>query len=181
MTHDSYTREPNIMGNRRDQTLIKAASLLMERGEQVELTAIAKLGSGAAAATRTVVATAAAAAVVGIMGGGVGFVGFARREVYIVLTDRQVLFFEAVRSTGGPGKHLASFPRQLAASSEPKSSGLGLFTKFSINVQGLDQPVQLTVPPLPPSNRSRARELADILAHQSAAANMRRGADQRAY
>jgi hypothetical protein len=169
------------MGNRRNQKLLEAASPRMEQGEQVELIAIAKLDSAAAAATRTVVATAAAAAVVGMMGGGVGFAGFVRREVYVVLTDRQVLFFEAVRSTGGPGKHLASFPRQLTAGSEPKSSGLGLFTKFSINVKGLDQPIRLTVPPLPPSNRRRARELADILAHQSAAANMRRGADQRAY
>jgi hypothetical protein len=169
------------MGNRRNQKLIKAASPRMQQGEQVELIAIAKLGSAAAAATRTVVASAAATAVVGILGGGAGFVGFARREVYIVLTDRQVLFFEAVRSTGGPGKYLASFPRQLAVGSEPKSSGLGLFTKFSITVNGLDQPIRLTVAPLPPSNRRRARELADILAHQPARPDVRGGAGQRAY
>jgi hypothetical protein len=169
------------MGNRRNQKLISAASARMEPGEHVELTALAKLGSGTAAATRTVVATAAATAVLGLMGGGVGFGGFARRELYIVLTDRQVLFFEAVRATGGPGKHLASFPRQLTASSGPESSGLGLFLKFRIIVEGLDRPLRLTVPPLPPSNRARARELATALARPAPRAGRRRDTSPRAY
>jgi hypothetical protein len=169
------------MGNRRNQKLISAASVRMQPGEQVELTALAKLGSGTAAATRTVVATAAAAAVLGVMGGGVGFVGFARRELYIVLTDRQVLFFEAVRATGGPGKHLASFPRHLTASSEPESSALGLFIKFRITAEGLDQPLRLTVPPLPLSNRARAHQLATSLTRPAARAGMGRHADRRAY
>jgi hypothetical protein len=169
------------MGNRRNQKLISAASGRMEPGEQVELIAMAKLGSGAAAAARTVAATAAAAVALSIMGGGVGFVGFARRELYVVLTDRQVLFFEAVRATGGPGKHLASFPRHLTTSSEPESSALGLFTKFRITVEGLDRPLQLTVPPLPPSNRTRARELATTLTRPAARADMRRDPGPRAY
>jgi hypothetical protein len=167
------------MGNRRNQKLISAASARMEPGEQVELTALAKLGSGTTAAARTVVAAAAATAVLGIMGGGVGFGGFARRELYIVLTDRQVLFFEAVRATGGPGKHLASFPRHLTASSEPESSGLGLFLKFRVIVEGLDQPVRLTVPPLPPSNRARARQLATALARPTTRTGRRRNTGPR--
>ncbi len=44
----------------------------------------------------------------------VGFVALVQREAYIVLTDRRVMFFEAIRSTGGPGKHLASFAGDLA-------------------------------------------------------------------
>jgi hypothetical protein len=164
------------MANRRNRKLITAASARMVPGEEVELIAMAKLGSTAAVTARTVAASAAAAAVAGVLGGGVGFVGFARRELYIVLTDRQVLFFEAIRQTGGPGKHLASFPRQLTISSEPQSSGLGLFTKFTITSQGLDQPLQLTVPPLPPSNRARARQLALSLTRQAAPAGMRSAA-----
>jgi len=161
------------MGNRRNQKLIAAASARMEPGEHVELTAVAKLGSGTAAAAGTVVATAAAAAVLGMMGGGVGFGGLARRELYIVLTDRQVLFFEAVRATGGPGKHLASFPRHLTTSSEPKSSALGLVVKFRIVVKGLDKPIRLTIPPLPTSNRRSARQLATVLARPASRANIR--------
>ena len=163
------------MGNRRNQKLISAASARMEPGEQVELIALAKLGSGTAVATRTVVATAAATVALGMMGGGVGFGGFVRRELYVVLTDRQALFFEAVRATGGPGKHLASFPRHLTSSSEPASSGLGLFIKFTITVKGLDQRLKLTVPPLPLSNRAQARELATALARPAARASMRYG------
>ena len=169
------------MGNRRNQKLISAASARMEPGEQVVLTAVAKLGSATPAAIRTVVATAAAAAVIGIMGGGVGFGGFARREVYIVLTDRQVLFFEAVRATGGPGKHLASFPRHRTASTEPKSSVLGLFIKFRISVDGLDRPVELTIPPLPRSNRVRAQQLATSLTRPAARAGARSQAGPQAY
>jgi hypothetical protein len=168
------------MGSRRSQKLISAASARMAPGEQVELFALAKLGSGAGVAARTVVATAAVSTVLGLMG-GVGFAGFARRELYIVLTDRQVLFFEAVRATGGPGKHLASFPRHLTASSEPESSALGLFLKFQVFVEGLDQPLGLTVPPLPSSNRARARQLATTLAQPSSRAGKRRDPGRRAY
>jgi hypothetical protein len=169
------------MGSRRSQKLISAASARMAPGEQVELTALAKLGSGAAVAARTVAVSAAVTTVLGLMGGGVGFAGFARRELYIVLTDRQVLFFEAVRATGGPGKHLASFPRHLTASSEPENSALGLFLKFRVIVEGLDQPLRLTVPPLPPSNRTRARQLATTLAQPAARAGRRRDTGRRAY
>jgi hypothetical protein len=169
------------MGNRRNQKLISAASARMEPGEQVELIALAKLGSGAAVTARTVAANVAAAAVLSVMGGGVGFVGFARRELYIVLTDRQVLFFEAVRATGGPGKHLASFPRHRTVSNGPESSALGLFIKFSITVEVLDRPLRLTVPPLPRSNRARARELATALTRPAPRASMRRDPGSRAY
>jgi hypothetical protein len=149
------------MGRRRNQKLITAATRLMEPGERVELTTLAKLGSAPAAAAATVAASMAAGVVVSLLGGGVGFVGFARRAVYIVLTDRQVMFFEAVQSTGGPGKHLASFRRHLVTSSEPKGSVLGL--KLRIGVDGMNQPLALTFPPLPPSLRGQGRELAGAL------------------
>ncbi len=153
------------MGERRTQKLITAATRLMEPAERVEVTTLAKLGSAPIAANLTVsiAASAAVTAAASLLGGGVGFVAFVRREAYIVLTDQRVMFFEAIRSTGGPGKHLASFPRHLVACSAPKSSGLGLFMKLSMDIKGMSQPLKLTFAPLPPAYRARGRELADAL------------------
>ncbi|HEY3609630.1 MAG TPA: hypothetical protein VGL06_19170 [Pseudonocardiaceae bacterium] len=149
------------MGERRQQKLISAATRLMAPGEQVELTTLAKLGSAPVVATA--VAGIAAGVVAGLLGGGVGFVGFRRREVYIVLTDRQVLFFEAVRATGGPGKHLASFRREVVTSTPPRGSALGLIVKVTVTVEGMSRPVELNFPPLPPALRAQARQLAAAL------------------
>lgn len=149
------------MGERRNRKLITAATRLMEPGEQVELTTLAKLGSAPVAANAA--SAVVAGVVVSALGGGVGFVAFAQREVYIVLTDRQVLFFEAVRTTGGPGKHLASFRRETVTCTEPMSRALGLFVRISIGAAGLSQPLRLTFPPIPPAMRAQGRQLAAAL------------------
>ncbi len=148
------------MGERRNQKLITAAARLMGPGEQVELITLAKLGSAPAAAA--VAASVAAGVVAGLLGGGSGFVGFARRAVYIVLTDRQLLFFEAVQSTGGPGRHLASFRRAFVTCHEPASTTLGA-VKLRVDIKDLNQPLDLIFPPLPPALREQARQLAVAL------------------
>jgi hypothetical protein len=148
------------VGERRNQKLIAAATRLMREDEQVELTTTAKLGS---VAKSTIIASGGLVGGVaaGILDRGEGLVGYAG-EVYIVLTNRQVLLFEGLRSTGGVGKHLASFPRELVTCGEPASSVLGL--KVGLEVQGLDRPLKLTFPPLPPALRGQGRELAHALA-----------------
>ena len=80
-----------------------------------------------------------------------------------MLTDRQLLFFEAVRATGGPGKHLASFRRETVTCTEPTSRALGLFVRVSIGAAGLSQPLRFTFPPLPPALRAQGRHLAAAL------------------
>jgi hypothetical protein len=151
------------VSKRRIQKLIAAATRLMGEDEQVELTTMAKLGS---VAKSTAIAFGGIGGLIGgvaagMLNGGAGLAGYAG-EVYIVLTDRQVLFFEGLRSTGGVGKHLASIPRELVACSEPASSAVGL--KVGFEVQGLDRPLKLTFPLLPPALRGQGRELARALA-----------------
>jgi hypothetical protein len=132
----------------------------MEPGEQVELITGAKLGSVPVAAN--VASVVVAGAVISVLGGGVGFL-YSQREVYIVLTDRQVLFFAAIQSTGGPGKHLASFRRELVTCTEPTTRVLGLFVRVRVGAEGLSGPLSLTFPPLPPSVRAQGRHLAAAL------------------
>ena len=148
------------MGKRRDNRLRESAEKQMRPGEAVELTAIAKLGETGAAVTKTVVGSAAAAVVAAAITGGVGFVGFARREIYLVLTDQQLLFFEAIRQTGAPGKHLASFPRETVTVSDFKDGAL--FLNVHLAIQDNDS-LRLTFPPIPRSNRLRGRAFTEAL------------------
>ena len=149
------------MGERRNRKLVKKAAGLLAQDEAVHLITAAKLGSVPVAANAAAAVTAGV--VVSLLGGGAGFVGFAQREVYILLTDRQLLFFEADRSTGSPGKHLASFRREHVLCTEPASKVGGLFLKFQVVVPGLSAPIRLTFPPLPPRLRKEGRLLATAL------------------
>jgi hypothetical protein len=129
----------------------------MQVDETVVLTAGAKVGS----LSKTAAKTAVASVVVGAVTGGAFMVGFVQRAVYIVLTDRQLLLFEADPYTGGPGKHLVSLPRELVTTTEPKVGML--FTKIQLNVRGWDQGLALTFPPIPPSARRLGIQLANAL------------------
>jgi hypothetical protein len=149
------------MGNRRNRKLLSSAAPLMAPGEQVQLIACAKLGSAPVAAN--VVGGVAAAVALSVLGGGAGFVGFAQREAYILLTDRQLLFFASNPGTGGPGKHLASVHRGSVLADEPRSTVFGLFVKLRLAIAGMSQPLDLTFPPLPPSLRRQGRLLAGAL------------------
>lgn len=148
------------MGGRRTQKLLAEASRLMGQGEQVQLTTMAKLGS-VAKSTALAFGGLVGGAAASMFRGGADLAAYAG-EVYIVLTDRQLLLFEALRSTGGVGKHLVSIPRELVACGEPASSALGL--KVGLEVQGLDEALKLTFPLLPPALRGQGRELARVLA-----------------
>ncbi|HEX5114601.1 MAG TPA: hypothetical protein VFW65_05315 [Pseudonocardiaceae bacterium] len=149
------------MSSARTRRLIETAGQHMGAGEQVQLTTMAKLGSAPVAANAGVVV---AASIVGAaLGGGWGFAGMVRKEVYVVLTDRQLMFFQARRDTGAPGKHLASFQRAGVTCSDASSSGLGLFVNVRITAEGLDRPVRLQFPPIPARLRKEGRELAAAL------------------
>ena len=151
------------MRESRQRKVISTAGPLMEPGEQPQLITMAKLGS--TPAIGKTVATAVAVGVAASLAGAhpVGFFGFSQREVYILLTDRQVIFFEAVRATGAPGKYLASYRRDQIVCMEPRSSALGLFMKLEMAAPGMDGPLKLSMPPLPPSTRTAARQLAAAL------------------
>ncbi|HEY4452688.1 MAG TPA: hypothetical protein VGN81_00120 [Pseudonocardiaceae bacterium] len=145
--------------SRRKKLLDKAAEIMLP-GDAVELTAMAKLGNVAARGADSALIGVATGAVVAALGGGVGFVGLSQREVYIVLTTRQVIFFSNIPSTGGVGKHLASFDRTRVSVEEPRGS---LFVCYRFMAEGFTEPVQLTFPPIPPSLRKEGRLLAAAL------------------
>jgi len=162
---NAYQERHTIMGTRRNKKLLDSAAPLMTQDEQVELVAMAKLGSTGAVAATTVTVGVAAGVLAAALGGGAGFVGFAQRSVYILLTSRQVLFFETLQSTGGPGKHLASFDRTRVSVDEPRGS---VFVKFRFMAEGMTEPLLLTYPPIPPSIRKQGLLLAAALPRPTA-------------
>jgi hypothetical protein len=134
------------MGARQERRLLENAAPLMRPDERVELVAMAKIGS----VKKSVGKSIAYGVAVGVLSGGTMMAFSTQAEAYIVLTDQQILFFRS--HTGTPGKHIVSVPRAYAAITEPKS---GFLLKFQLHVQGWDQALALTVPPLPPSLRKR--------------------------
>ncbi|MEU5260414.1 hypothetical protein [Amycolatopsis sp. NPDC021455] len=134
------------MGARQERRLLENAAPLMRPDERVELVAMAKIGS----VKKSVGKSLAYGVAVGVLSGGTMMAFSTHAEAYIVLTDRQILFFRS--HAGTPGKHIMSIPRAYAAITEPKS---GLLLKFQLHVQGWDQALALTIPPLPPAVRKR--------------------------
>ncbi|WP_218177728.1 hypothetical protein [Amycolatopsis australiensis] len=102
-----------------------------------------------------------------VLSGGTMFSLTAQRELYLLLTDRQLLFFEADPYTGGPGKALFGVPRTHVAITEPTS---GFLVKFELFVHGWDQAMTLSMPPLPPSLRKKGLRLVAALPRVPAAA-----------
>lgn len=142
------------MGARQERRLLENAAPLMRPDEEVALVAMAKVGSVRQAAARSV----AYGVAVGVLSGGTMLAFGVQAEVYLVLTDRQLLFFRS--HNGTPGKHLFSAPRAFVAITEPKA---GFLYKFHLYVQGSDEVLALTVPPLPPRLRKRGEALAALL------------------
>jgi hypothetical protein len=134
------------MGARQERRLLKNAAELLRPDERVQLVAMAKIGS----VKKSVGKSLAYGVAVGVLSGGTMMAFTTQAEAYIVLTDQQILFFRS--HAGTPGKHIMSIPRAYAAITEPKS---GFLLKFQLHVQGWDQALALTVPPLPPSVRKR--------------------------
>ncbi|MEU0796995.1 hypothetical protein ABZ342_43630 [Amycolatopsis sp. NPDC005961] len=88
-----------------------------------------------------------------VLSGGTMFSLTTQRELYLLLTDRQLLFFEADAYTGGPGKALFAVPRTHVAITEPKK---GFLVKFELYIHGWDQAM---TPPIPPSLRKKGLRL----------------------
>lgn len=152
------------MGAGRERKLVERSAPLLEQGEQIELIMNATLGKAPVAKNATAIgASAVASAVSMALGGGVGFVGYAQKGVYLVLTDRQLLFFQMIPSSGGPGKHLASMSRAALSTLAARRTGLGIFYRIDVANEQLDKPLRLTVAPFPLSNQRKGPKLAAAL------------------
>ncbi|MBI3688618.1 MAG: hypothetical protein HY241_15030 [Actinobacteria bacterium] len=114
----------------------------------------------AATARRSLAVSANIGAAFAAATGGTAFVGYANREAYVVLTDRQLILFEANPSTGSPGKHLTSIPRSAVAVHTIKDGRF--LVKVQLAIRGSNEILQLTFAPLPPSARVRGRALAAL-------------------
>jgi hypothetical protein len=147
------------MGGRREAALFKKAEPLMAPGERPELGMVAKLNDISTASKAAIAAVGSAAMV--LAGAAGGFVGVSTRPRYLVLTDRQLLVFDVAPVTNGPGRHLASIPRELITAAAVRRSGL--VRKLRLEVQGRNRALDLTFPPLPPSNQRKIHALAAAL------------------
>lgn len=124
---------------RRDMLLAAATPMLQEH-EEVQLTTFARVGSVSA---KRKIATAATAAV---LSAGILMVAVHPREMYLVLTDRRILFFDGHTATGRPGKHLMTVQRDLLTVSSAKGKGLGLAIEVELAVEGQDKNLKILFP-----------------------------------
>lgn len=142
------------MGARQERRLLKNAAEVMRPDERVELVAMAKVGSVKKAVGKSL----AFGVAVGVLSGGTMMAFSTQAEAYIILTDQQVLFFRS--HAGSPGKLLLAIPRVQVAITEPKT---GLLLKFQLHVQGWNEALALTVPPLPPRLRKRGVAFTQVM------------------
>ena len=142
------------MRESRRRKVLRTAGPHLAPGEQGEVVAIAKVGSFPI--KRTVAAGAASIALSMALGGGGVIMAFAPRETYMLLTDRQLLFFEGNRQTGAPGKFLFGIPRRMIRPTVVKD---GFFYDVRLEIEGADKAIRLKVPPIPPSGKKLGRQL----------------------
>ncbi|WP_329055284.1 hypothetical protein OG738_17775 [Amycolatopsis sp. NBC_01488] len=140
------------MGSRRDRRVLELAAPMMQPGETPEVISMAKVGSVRQVFGESVALGLATA----VLSGGTMFSITAQRELYLLLTDRQLMFFEADPSTGGPRKALLGVPRGQVAITEPTG---GFLVKFELHVHGWDRALTLSMPPIPPSMRKKGLRL----------------------
>ncbi len=124
---------------RRNRQLLEAAAPLFLEGEQVQLTSLAGVGSV------SVRKQALTAAVVGVLSAGTVMATVTPRPLYIVLTDRRVLFFDGNRG-GKPGKLLMNLPREYVTAGGSKKAFLGLQYVTHLSVAGQEQGLKVTFP-----------------------------------
>ncbi|WP_190025167.1 hypothetical protein [Streptomyces hiroshimensis] len=82
------------------------------------------------------------------------------RQMYVVLTDRRLLFFDASTSTGKPGKMLMELPRPYVAAAEPRKGMFGLTLVTELAVAGQNQGLK---PAFPTACRAEGRQLTGVL------------------
>jgi hypothetical protein len=137
------------------QQLRAVAKPALQDQEQVQLMTFARVGS--VSAKRKL----ATAAVVGALTAGILIVNVRPRGMYIVLTDRRILFFDGDISAGGrPGKHLMTVPRDLVTVSEPKGKGFGLAIQIELAIAGQDKDLRIL---FPKPSKEEGRQFTDLL------------------
>ena len=160
-SRDPHSWVPPAKGGKmresRRRKVLRAAGPLMQPGERAEIIALAKVGT--VPVKKNVASFAVSVAVNAALGGTV-FVAFAPSETYMLLTDRQLLFFASNRQTGGPGPHRASIPREAITPTVLKD---GLFVDVRLDINASDKAIRLRFPPLPPSSRKAGRQLVAAL------------------
>ncbi len=126
------------MNDKRKQMVARLATPYLMRGERIEMTAYANIGSVSA---KRAVATAAVAAVAT---GGMGTVFVRPRHAYLTITSQRLMFFDGETATGRPGKLLATLPRQAVSIAGTKKGVLTL--KVDLAVQGQGKELRLVFP-----------------------------------
>ncbi|GHB50305.1 hypothetical protein GCM10010347_19770 [Streptomyces cirratus] len=139
----------------RQRQTFEAVTPLLSEGERVELITCANVGS---VSVRRQVATAV---VVGLASAGTLMAAVRPRQMYIVLTDRRLLFFDASTSTGKPGRVLMDFSRAYASAGVPSKGMFGLTLVTELALAGQDRGLKLV---FPTPCRSEGRQLAESLA-----------------
>ncbi|ARP68672.1 hypothetical protein LK07_01585 [Streptomyces pluripotens] len=143
------------MNNRRRQQLLQSVAPLLTEGEQVEFTSLAKVGS--VSVKRRVLTSA----LVGVLSAGTVIATVQPRPMYLALTDRQLLFFDAKTTTGRPGELLLAMPRELTSAAPMQKALLGLGLQTVLTVQGQEKGLKLT---FPPAGKAAGRDLVSRLA-----------------
>ncbi|MGV9254211.1 hypothetical protein [Streptomyces sp. NPDC003697] len=124
---------------RRARQLMEATAPVLVEGEQVELTSLAGVGSV------SVRRQALTAAVVGVLSAGTVMATVTPRPMYVVLTDRRVLFFDGNRG-GRPGRLEVSLPRPHVTAGGSRKAFLGLQYVTVLSVAGQEQGLKVTFP-----------------------------------
>ncbi|TLS43941.1 hypothetical protein FE633_23230 [Streptomyces montanus] len=124
---------------RRTRQLLETAAPLLRPEEQVEFSTLAAIGSVSAGKR------ALTAAVAGVLSAGTVIATVTPRPMYIVLTDRRLLFFDGNRG-GRPGDLVLDVPRPYVSATAPKKAFLGLQYVTHLSVAGEEQQLKLTFP-----------------------------------
>ncbi|MEU6773350.1 hypothetical protein [Streptomyces sp. NPDC046759] len=124
---------------RRNRQLHEAVAPLLLRGEQVELTSLAGVGSV------SVRRQALTAAVVGVVTAGTVVATVRPRPLYMVLTDQRILFFDGNRG-GKPGPLVLNLPRPYVTAGNSKKAFLGLQYVTHLTVAGQEKGLKVTFP-----------------------------------
>jgi hypothetical protein len=126
------------MNEKRKQMVARLADPHLMRGEQIEMTVYANIGS---VSTRRFVATATVAAVAS---GGMMTVFVRPRHTYLSLTSQRLMFFDGETLSGRPGKLLFTLPRQAVQVAAVKKGLLTL--KVDLAIHGQEKGLRLTFP-----------------------------------
>ncbi|MEU1311356.1 hypothetical protein ABZ419_21040 [Streptomyces cinnamoneus] len=141
------------MDRRRRQTF-EAVTPMLAPGERVDLITCANVGT---VSVRRQVATAA---LVGVFSGGTMMATVRPRQMYLVLTDRRLLFFDAATTTGKPGKLLIELSRPYVAAGPARKGMLGLTLITELALAGQAEGLKLT---FPKPCRADGRQLVGLL------------------